>query len=108
MLPTYRSKTLTMAADIRLAIVPASIARNPSRARSFLRFGASAPMPPICIPMELKFANPHRANVAIVKDRKSSEDFCAPSSDVGDQLVGHRARAQQIADLVGAYAKGLQ
>ena len=34
-------------ADIRLAIVPASIARTPSRASSPLLFGASAPMPPI-------------------------------------------------------------
>src|SRR5258708_29260810 len=34
-------------ADKKLASVPAIMARNPSRARSCLRSGASAPMPPI-------------------------------------------------------------
>src|SRR5580700_2833786 len=75
----YRSKTETIEADIRLAIVPASMARNPNRARSFRRLGASAPMPPICIPIELMLAKPHKANVAIVKERKSSKDFWVPS-----------------------------
>ena len=36
-----------MDADIKFAIVPASIARIPSRANSSFLFGASAPMPPI-------------------------------------------------------------
>ena len=36
-----------MQADMKLAMVPAATARSPSRARSDLRVGASAPMPPI-------------------------------------------------------------
>ena len=32
---------------MKFAMVPAATARNPSRARSDLRLGASAPMPPI-------------------------------------------------------------
>src|SRR5207245_67530 len=58
-------------ADRKFARVPAIIARNPSRARSCLRSGTSAPMPPIWMPTELTFANPHRAKVAMVKDRGS-------------------------------------
>ena len=46
---------------MKLAIVPAATARSPSRARSDLRLGASAPMPPIWMAMELKLANPHSA-----------------------------------------------
>ena len=42
-----RSKMPTMLADIRLAIVPASIARKPSLAKSWRRLGASALNPPI-------------------------------------------------------------
>jgi hypothetical protein len=34
-------------ADIKFAIVPASMARTPSRASSLRLFGARAPMPPI-------------------------------------------------------------
>src|ERR1700680_1955473 len=51
----------TIEADIRLAIVPASMARIPSRASSSFLFGASAPMPPIWMPMELKLAKPQSA-----------------------------------------------
>src|ERR1019366_2845352 len=36
-----------MQADMKLAMVPAATARKPSRARSLLRVGARAPMPPI-------------------------------------------------------------
>ena len=36
-----------MQADMKFAMVPAATARRPSRARSLLRVGASAPMPPI-------------------------------------------------------------
>src|SRR5215471_2684628 len=36
-----------MHADMKFAMVPAATARSPSRARSLLRVGASAPMPPI-------------------------------------------------------------
>src|SRR5207247_7026401 len=54
-----------MAAVMKLTSEPASRARKPSRARSDLRVGASPPIPPIWMPIEEKFANPHRANVAI-------------------------------------------
>src|ERR1700678_2762335 len=37
----------TIDADIKFAIVPAAMARIPSRARSVFLLGASAPMPPI-------------------------------------------------------------
>ena len=61
-----------MVAVRKLANVPASIARSPRRARSWRRSGASAPMPPIWMPIELKLANPHSANVAMVNERGSS------------------------------------
>jgi hypothetical protein len=50
-----------MQADMKLAIVPAATALNPSRAKSDLRVGARAPIPPIWMAIELKFANPHNA-----------------------------------------------
>src|SRR5580704_8178618 len=56
----------TMEADMRLAIVPAIKARIPSCASSVRLFGARAPMPPIWMPMELKFAKPQSAKVAMV------------------------------------------
>src|SRR5258706_9790409 len=58
-------------AERKLASVPAIMARRPSRARSCLRSGAKAPIPPIWIPTELKLANPHSAYVAIVNDTGS-------------------------------------
>ena len=64
-------------ADIRFAMVPASIARTPSLANSPRLFGAKAPIPPICIPMELRLANPHRAKVAIVYERGFNAAFAA-------------------------------
>ena len=66
-----------MQAERKLASVPASSARNPSRARSCRRSGARAPIPPSWMPIELKLANPQRANVAIVNDRSSSCAFGA-------------------------------
>src|SRR6476646_9484358 len=53
-----------MQADMKLASVPTNMAFNPSRARSDLREGASAPMPPICMAIELRLAKPHSAKVA--------------------------------------------
>ena len=58
-----------MLADMRLAMVPASMARRPSWARSLRRLGTRAPMPPICMPMEPTLAKPQRAKVAIEKVR---------------------------------------
>src|SRR3989454_12392602 len=66
-------------ADRKFASVPAIIARNPSGARSCLRSGTSAPMPPIGMPTELMFAKPHSANVAIVNETGSSCAFSGPS-----------------------------
>ena len=65
-------------ADMRLAMVPASMARRPSWARSLRRLGTRAPMPPIWMPMELRFAKPQRAKVVMVKLRGERMDFCAP------------------------------
>ena len=47
-----------MVADIREARVPASRARMPNFERSTLWLGAREPIPPICIPIEAKLANP--------------------------------------------------
>src|SRR5216684_8236825 len=69
----------TMQADIRLAMVPASMARMPNLASWLRCSGASAPMPPIWMPIELKFAKPQRANVAMANVRGSSEPFIRPS-----------------------------
>jgi hypothetical protein len=38
-------------------------------------------MPPIWMPMELKFANPHSAKVAMVKEFGSSDAFRGPSCE---------------------------
>ena len=65
----------TIAADMRLAMVPASMARTPSLARSLRRFGTSAPMPPICMPIEPTLAKPQSAKVAIEKVRAGSDDL---------------------------------
>src|SRR5260370_443532 len=69
----------TMEADIKFAMVPASMARMPNFASWLRCSGASAPMPPIWMPMELKFAKPQRAKVAIAKVRGSSAPFIGPS-----------------------------
>src|SRR5947208_4807316 len=69
----FRSKPAIVAV-MKLARVPANIARRPRRARSWRRFGASAPIPPIWMPIELKLAKPHSAKVAIVNDFGRSEE----------------------------------
>ena len=92
------SRNPAMLAVMKFASVPANIARSPSRARSWRRLGASAPMPPIWMPIEPKFANPHSAKVAMVNDRGSSSGLQRPELRVGDELVEHHARAEQIAD----------
>src|ERR1700692_894352 len=58
--PHYSSMP-AMQPALKFAMVPAATAFNPSRARCDLRMGASAPIPPIWMAMELKFANPHNA-----------------------------------------------
>jgi len=68
-------------ADMRFAIVPASMARTPSLVNSPLLFGASELMPPISMPIVPRLAKPHNANVAITYDRGSRDDFCAASMD---------------------------
>jgi hypothetical protein len=71
----YLMSMETMLADMRLAMVPASMARRPSWARSLRRLGTRAPMPPICMPMEPTLAKPQRAKVAMEKVRGASVDF---------------------------------
>src|SRR2546426_970637 len=73
--PVAHNRIPASVADRKFASVPAIIARNPSLARSCLRSGTSAPMPPIWMPTELMFAKPHSANVAMVKDSGSSWGF---------------------------------
>ena len=46
---------------MKFAMVPAATAFIPSRARSDLRVGASAPIPPTWMAIELKLAKPHSA-----------------------------------------------
>ena len=92
------SKIPAIQAERKLARVPASRARKPSRARSCRRSGARAPIPPSWMPIELKLANPQRAKLAITNDRSMIGcSFSLPSSLKGNQLVEHRARAQQAA-----------
>ncbi len=55
------SKIPAIQADMKFAIVPAATARSPRRARSDLRLGANAPIPPTCMAIELKLAKPHNA-----------------------------------------------
>ena len=45
-----------------------------------------------------KLAKPHSANVAMVNDRGSSDVLERPELRVGDELVQHHARAEQVAD----------
>ena len=92
------SRIPAIVADRKLASVPASMARKPSRARSRFRSGASAPMPPSWMPTELKLANPASANDAMVNDRGSSCVLHRPELGVGDELVQHHPGAQQAAD----------
>src|SRR5580698_1508657 len=65
---SYPKNIPAIDALIKLAMVPASMALTPNLAKSFLRSGTNAPMPPICIPMEPRFAKPHNAKVAMVKE----------------------------------------
>src|SRR2546422_7531891 len=78
-LPVSHNRIPANVADRKFATVPAIMARNPSRARSCLRSGTSAPMPPIWMPTELIFAKPHSANVAMVNDTGSSCARIGPS-----------------------------
>src|SRR5262249_47534194 len=71
----------TIEADIRLTMVPASMARRPSLASSLRLFEASAPIPPIWNPIELKFAKPQSASVAMVNERGSRVTFIDPRNE---------------------------
>src|SRR3989440_1833542 len=79
LLPVVHNSIPASVPDRKLASVPAIMARKPRRARSCLRSGTSAPIPPICMPTELMLAKPHSANVAIVKETGSSAGFMGPS-----------------------------
>ena len=63
------NKMPAIQADMKFASVPTTIAFTPRRARSDFREGASAPIPPIWIAIELRFANPHKAKVAMTNER---------------------------------------
>src|SRR3954453_7302021 len=67
-------------ADMKFARVPTIIALNPNLAKSDLRDGASPPMPPICIAIELRFAKPQSAKVAMTNERGSRAAFTFPRS----------------------------
>src|ERR1051326_8258448 len=75
-----QSRIPASVAERKLASVPAIMARKPSRARSCLRSGARAPMPPIWMPIELRLAKPQSANVAMVNDSGSRLAFSVPRS----------------------------
>src|SRR4029077_13640344 len=77
----HYSRKPAIVAVMKFANVPANIARIPRRARSWRRLGASAPIPPIWMPIDPKFANPHKANVAIVNDFGSSAALIGPSCE---------------------------
>ena len=68
-----------MIAVTKFARVPRASPAWPSRAIRCRGVGASAPIPPICMPMDAKFAKPQRAKVAIVKERGSSDSLRPPS-----------------------------
>jgi len=101
-------------ADIRFAMVPASIARRPNRAKSLRRLGAKAPIPPIWMPIELKFANPHRANVAMVNERGSRLPRRGPSIEKATSsfstirvpnrlpIIGQSCQGMPISHAIGA------
>ena len=57
-----------MVADNSDASVPPINALKPNLDRFFLCPGANDPIPPICIPIEAKLANPHSIYVAIIID----------------------------------------
>ena len=59
----YKNSPATVA-DNRLASVPPTSALIPSLASSDLLSGARAPIPPIWIPIDIKFAKPQSAKVA--------------------------------------------
>ena len=50
------------------------------------------------MPIELKLANPHSANVAMVKDRGSRVACHRAEPLEGDEFVRHHAQAEQVAD----------
>lgn len=70
-LKLYAFQSVNLPASVAVISVvtdPANKALITSLAKSALRDGAIAPMPPSWIPMELKLANPQSAYVAIISD----------------------------------------
>src|SRR5258706_570862 len=95
-----------MEADRRFAMVPANMARIPNLASWLRCSGASAPMPPIWMPMELKFANPQSAKVAMVKDLGSRESFRVPSCAKATNSLS-TIRVPSKLPMVGASCQGI-
>ena len=60
--------TPAIVADIKETKEPAIIALKPSSVNILRVFGAIIPMPPTCIPMDAKLANPQSIQVAITTD----------------------------------------
>ena len=85
--PGAHSRKPAIVAVMKLASVPANIARRPSRARSWRRPGASAPMPPIWMPMELKFAKPHKRKRADGERLRIERRLERTELRVGDELI---------------------
>lgn len=56
-------------AVMRVVTVPANRARRMSWERSPIRVGAIAPIPPSCMPIELRLAKPQSAYVAMISER---------------------------------------
>ena len=54
---------------IKATMVPPNIALNPSIAKSLFFLGEIEPIPPICIAIEEKLANPVNANVVMIIER---------------------------------------
>lgn len=76
----YGIRMPAMVAVMKPASAPPSIALNPSFAKSFLRSGTSAPMPPIVIATDPKFAKLQSAYVAMVNERSEIDSFRATRS----------------------------
>ena len=68
-----------MVAERYEAIVPQNNALKPNFARSARRPGAMAPIPPICIPTLLKFANPQ---IAILTTNRPFWDMMGTAPEV--------------------------
>src|SRR5262249_44361894 len=75
--PGQLSRMPAIAAFTNVAGKPTNSARPPSRARSWRRSGAIAPMPPSWMPTEAKLAKPVRAKAVSLYDRSDMKSGIA-------------------------------